>query len=330
MAVPPVDPALVSQLAVGAVALYTLVTAAERAIDSLLALARRYHVPDVLIGLTVVALGTSLPELGAHVTASVGIVSGLLDYRVTSAVVLGGNMGSSTAQQLLLFGILLLGFGQLDISTRTLTDLFGPMTAALLLTLLLAWDGTISRLDGMLLLAAFVAYLAFSYVRRGAGPVEGGASDTVSRDAAAAAVMLVLVLASASILLTVVEDVVATVLLGGSMVGVLTIGIAAAFPELSTVLDGIRRKTPIVAVGTLIGSNVVNPLVGIGLGGVISTYAVPPAVVVWDLPFKLVAVVVFVAYVRYNGGTLTRRTGVYLIAAYFVYIVGRMLLFPGQ
>jgi cation:H+ antiporter len=160
--------------------------------------------------------------------------------------------------------------------------------------------------------------------------VEGGASDTVSRDAAAAAVMLVLVLASASILLTVVEDVVATVLLGGSMVGVLTIGIAAAFPELSTVLDGIRRKTPIVAVGTLIGSNVVNPLVGIGLGGVISTYAVPPAVVVWDLPFKLVAVVVFVAYVRYNGGTLTRRTGVYLIAAYFVYIVGRMLLFPGQ
>jgi cation:H+ antiporter len=330
MAVPPFDTGLLSQLAAGAVALYTLVTAAERAIDSLLALARRYRVPDVLIGLTVVALGTSLPELGAHITASAGIASGLLDYRVTSAVVLGGNMGSSTTQQLLLFGILLLGFGQLDISKRTLTDVFGPMAVALLLTLGLAWDGTISRLDGAALLVAFVAYLAFSYVRRTPGTVEGSASDAVGRDAARATVMLLLVLASASILLAVVDDVVASVLLGGSMVGVLTLGIAASFPELSTVLDGIRRKTPIVAVGTLIGSNVVNPLVGIGLGGVISTYAVPQAVVVWDLPFKLVAVLLFVAYVRYNGGTLTRRAGVYLIAAYFVYIVGRMLLFPGQ
>jgi cation:H+ antiporter len=132
-----------------------------------------------------------------------------------------------------------------------------------------------------------------------------------------------------SVGITVVDDVVAGVLLGGSMVGVLTSGIAASFPELGTVLDGIRRKTPIVAVGTLIGSNVVNPLVGIGLGGVISTYAVPQAVV-WDLPFKLVAVLLFVAYVRYNGETPTRRAGVYLIAAYFVYTVGRMLLFPGQ
>lgn len=330
MSVPAVDPTLLSQLAVGAVALYTLVTAAERAIDALLALARRYGVPDVLIGLTVVALGTSLPELSAHLTASAGIVSGLLDYHVASAVVLGGNMGSSTTQQLLLFGILVLGFGQMEVSRRTLTDVFSPMAAGLLLTLTLAWDGTISRLDGGILLVAFLAYLAFSYVRRGTSMVEEPPSTNVARDAGGAVVMLLLVLASASVLLAVIQDVVAGVLLGGSMVGVLTLGIASSFPELSTVLDGIRRKTPIVAVGTLIGSNVVNPLVGIGLGGLVSTYAVPPAVVVWDLPFKIVAVVAFVAYVRYNDGTLTRRTGVYLIAAYFVYIVGRMLLFPGQ
>lgn len=325
-----VDPGLVSSLAVAAVALYTLVTGAGRAIDALLALARRYDVSEALIGLTVVAVGTSLPELGAHATASIGILSGALEYRVTSAVVLGGNMGSSTSQQLLLFGVLLLGYGRIELSARTLTDTFVPMGVGLALTLAVAADGTVSRLDGLALLVAFGLYLAYSTLRRTGSVVGGAPSASVARDGAVAATMLALVLASASVLLTVVEDVVAGVVLGGSMVGVLTLGVAASFPELSTVLDGIRRRTPVVAVGTLIGSNVVNPLLGIGLGGVVSTYHVPTAVVVWDLPFKLVTLVGLGLYARYRDGALERRVGVSLIGLYFLYVVGRMLLFPGS
>jgi Ca2+/Na+ antiporter len=68
-------PLLVSQFALGAVALYTLVTGAGRAIDALLSLAYHYDVPEALIGVTLVAVGTSLPELSAHVTASIGILS---------------------------------------------------------------------------------------------------------------------------------------------------------------------------------------------------------------------------------------------------------------
>ncbi|MFD1686434.1 sodium:calcium antiporter [Halobellus litoreus] len=330
MVVPDIDPLLLSELAVGAVALYALVTGAQRAIDALLGLARRYDVPEVLIGLTVVAIGTSLPELSAHVTASAGIVSGALDYRTTSAVVLGGNMGSSTTQQFLLFAILLLGFGRIELSNRLLTDTFVPMIVGLVLTLALSWDGTVSRIDGAILLVGFGVYLGFGYLRRQGIPAQGAPSTNVARDSTVAVSMLGLVLLSASILLAVIQDVVAGVLLGGSMVGVLTLGIAASFPELSTVLDGIRRKTPIIAVGTLIGSNIVNPLIGFGLGGVISTYHVPVSVVVWDLPFKIVAAVGLLLYVRYKDGILTRHVGVTLIGLYFVYIVGRMLLFPGQ
>jgi len=330
MVVPNLDPLLLSELAVGIVALYALVTGAGRAITALLGVARRYHVPEVFIGLTIVAVGTSLPELAAHATASLGIASGTLDYRTTSAVVLGGNMGSSTTQQLLLFAILLLGFGRIELSDRFLVDTFLPMIAGLALTLLLSWDGTVSRLDGVVLLVAFGAYLVYSYARRQQVPVQGTPSTNVPRDALVAVAMLTLVLLSASVLLAVIQDVVAGVLLGGSMVGVLTLGIASSFPELSTVLDGIRRRTPVIAVGTIIGSNIVNPLVGFGIGGVISTYHVPDAVVVWDLPFKIVAAVGLVLYVRRNDGVVTRHVGVTLIGCYFVYIVGRMLLFPGQ
>jgi cation:H+ antiporter len=330
MAVPSFDPVLLSEMAVAAVALYTLVTAAGRAIDALLGLARYYDVPDVLIGLTVVAIGTSLPEISSHVTASFGILSGVLDYRITSAVVIGGNMGSSTTQQLLLVGVLVIGYGRMEISRRTIVDSFVPMAVALLLTLALAWDGSISRIDGLVLLIGYVAYLVYSYARRQRTVNPGGTSSNVTTDGVIAIVMLALVLASASVLLAVIQGVVEGVLLGGSMIGVLTLGTASSFPEMSTVLDGIRRKTPVIALGTLVGSNVVNPLIGLGLGGVISTYYVPTSVIVWDLPFKILATVALLAHLHYRDGVLTRRSGMYLVGLYFVYIAGRMLLFPGQ
>jgi cation:H+ antiporter len=326
-----VTPTLVSQLAVGAVALYTLVTAAQQAIDRLLALARYYDVPDVLVGMTILALGTSLPELGAHVVASLGILSGVLDYEVGSAVVLGGNMGSSTAQQLLLFGVFLVGYGRVDIPDSLLRTTYLPMVLAFALVLGVGFDGRVSRIDALLLLAAYVVYLYYGVTHRERRTlVPEPPSTSPHRDAGVAAVMLVLVLLSASLLLPVVEAVVASLALGGSMVGVVTLGVAAALPELTTVLDAIRRRTPNVALGTLLGSNVVNPLVGIGLGGLVSTYHVPDAVVFWDLPFKLVVALGLLAYLRYANGALTRREGTYLVVLYFVFVTTRLLLFPGQ
>lgn len=115
------------------------------------------------------------------------------------------------------------------------------------------------------------------------------------------------------------------------MVGVVTLGVASALPELSTVLDAIRRQAPNIALGTLLGSNVVNPLLGIDLGGVISGYHVPAAVVVWDLPFKLaVAVGLFGYLTLVSNRSLTRREGAYLVVHYFVFVSTRLLFFPAQ
>lgn len=326
------DAALVSQLAVAAVALYTLVTAAGRAIDALLALARAYELPESLVGATVVALGTSLPELGSHLTGSLGMASGVLDYEVTSAVVLGGSIGAATTQQLLLVGVLLAGFGRVPLSPSFVRSSYLPMLGGFLLLAGLAVDGTVSRLDGAILLVGYLAYAAYGYrSREPAGAAAEPASENVRRDAAVAAVTLALVLASASLLLGVAELVVAELRFGGSVVGVLTLGLAASLPELTTVLDAIRRQTPTVALGTLIGSNLVNPLLGVGAGAVVSTYAVPQVIVLWDLPFKLFAGVGVLALARSRDDrALTRRDGTTLVVLYFLFVSGRLLLFPGQ
>jgi cation:H+ antiporter len=321
-------PDLLGSLLLAAAALAVLVKAAGATVDSLVALARAYDVPDAVVASTLVALGTSLPELGSHLVASLGIVSGTLDPVVASATVMGGNMGSSTVQQTLLVGLFLVGFGRVTLSDAFRRSTYYPMLGALALTFVVAADGTVSRLDGLALLVAFVAYTYWTVTTHGRSErLPGTASVTPRRDAAVAFVGFLLVLGSAFVVLRVVDGLVVTLGLNGSMVGVVTIGLAAALPELSTVVESLRRKTPDIALGTLVGSNVVNPLVGFGLGGVVSTYAVPPSVVRWDLPFKFAVGVGLVLVARREGWVVRRREGAWLVVAYFVFVSVRFLLF---
>lgn len=323
-------PDLLGSLLLAAVALAVLVKAAGATVDSLVALARRYDVPDVVVASTLVAIGTSLPELGSHLVASLGILSGTLDPVVASATVMGGNMGSSTVQQTLLVGLFLVGFGRVTLSSAFRRSTYYPMLAAFALTFVVAFDGTVSRLDGLALLVAFVAYAYWTSTTQrtvATVPVSETARTTPRRDALVAGVGFLFVLGSAFVVLRVVDGLVVTLGLNGSMIGVVTIGVAAALPELSTVVESLRRKTPDLALGTLVGSNVVNPLVGFGLGGAVSTYAVPPSVIWWDLPFKFLVGVALVAVASREGWVLRRREGAWLVAAYFVFVSVRFLLF---
>jgi cation:H+ antiporter len=327
-----VSPLLATQLLVGAAALYVLVKSAEVAVSRALALATHYDVPDVVVGMTVLAIGTSLPEIASHVIASAGILAGTLDYEVASATVLGGNMGSSTVQQTLLLGLFLVGFGRLEVTRQFLQANYLPMLAGFVVTLLVLADGVVSRVDGALLLLAYLGYTRYSLGRRERRlRLPGEESRDVRRDLVVTVGALLAILASSYVVLSVVEVVVDRLALGGSMVGVVTLGLASALPELSTVVDAVRRRAPNVALGTLVGSNVVNPLVGIGLGGVISGYAVPVSVVRWDLPFKLVVGVgLLVVLLRREPHELGRHDGALLVVAYFAFVVGRLLLFAGQ
>jgi cation:H+ antiporter len=327
-----VVPTPIVDVAVGAVALSLLVKSAEVAVTRSLALAEHYDVPDVLVGMTVVAVGTSLPEIGSHLIASAGIVAGTLDYRVASATVLGGNMGSSTAQQTLLFGIFLVGYGRIELSKTFLRANYLPMVLAAALTLVVAWDGTISQLDGLLLFGSYLVYVYYSITRRERRlTLPETESRHVRRDAVVTVLALLGVLVGAYLVLTTVETLVDRLALGGSMIGVVTLGLASALPELSTVAQSIKRRAPNLALGTLVGSNVVNPLVGIGLGGAVSTYAVPSSVVLWDLPFKLAVGVGLYGYLTLvSDRRLTRMDGFYFVVLYFVFVGARLVLFPSQ
>ncbi|MFB6294885.1 MAG: sodium:calcium antiporter, partial [Candidatus Nanohaloarchaea archaeon] len=276
-----------ASLMLGFVALVLLVYGAEHVVDKMTAVAAYFEIPDVLIGMTVISVGTSLPELVVHVISSAQILAtdgcpavfqnavlpegGLHSCAIVSATALGGNIGSDVVQQTLVLGLVVFSFtwfgeeNSFTFSPEFLKKDYFPMIGTTLMTLILAWDGILSRADGLVLFAAFLGYMYYlTRTRNERLNHDTAASDAVRRDAFIAVTALSVVLVSAHVLLQVTETIVDATGLGGSIIGVMSIGIASAFPELFTAVEGIRQRAAGLSLGTLIGSNITNPLLAIG------------------------------------------------------------------
>ena len=122
----------------------------------------------------------------------------------------------------------------------------------------------------------------------------------VLRDAGITIVLLAVIITCATIVLSATEFIVDRTGVGGSLIGVITLGLASALPELTTALAGIKHKEAGISLGTLVGSNITNPLLAIGGGALISRYAVPRPLITWDLPWETLTGICFG---RYYGST---------------------------
>jgi cation:H+ antiporter len=323
----------------GSVALVVLVLSANTAVKKMVDLAEYFKLSATFMGMTVVSLATSIPEITAHLTASGGILAGTLDYEIGSAIVLGSNIGSDIVQQTLILGMVVWVAGALYFRRYFLWKSMIPMIATSTLCIFLALDGTFSRIDGLILFALFVGYTYYLYVdeRRYYSASEkteeenpAPAIKTPGQAWAAGAVTVGMMLATvlaAQAVLGVIERVVSATGVGGSLIGVVTLGVASALPELTTALAGARNNAHGISLGTLIGSNITNPLVAIGLGAIVSTYYVPRPLVAYDLPWATVSGALLLGYLLWHKGRIGRWGAVYFVAMYALYITFRALFF---
>ncbi|MCE5260225.1 MAG: sodium:calcium antiporter [Chloroflexi bacterium] len=327
----------------GIVGLVLMVLAANLAVKKMVELAEYLKLSATFMGMTVLSLATSIPEITSHVTASASILSGNLDYKVGSAIVLGSNIGSDVVQQTLIMGVVVLITGSLYFRRYFLWKSMIPMIGSTLLCIVLGMDGTYSRLDGAILFGSFIAYTYYLYVDErkyygtGDAPTQEQAAQPAINTAGQAwmaaliglASMVITVLA-AQIVLGVTERIVTVTGIGGSLLGVVTLGVASALPEFTTALAGARNNAHGISLGTLVGSNITNPLVAIGLGALISTYAVPRPLIAWDLPWEAVTGAILLVYLLLRKGKIGRKGSIYFIALYVIYILVRVFLFAAD
>ena len=328
-------------IAVGLVALAVLVLGANYAVKKLIGIANYFKLSSTFMGMTVLSVATSLPEITSHFTASVNILRGKLDFQTGSAIVLGANIGSDVVQQTLIMGIVVLLAGTLYFRRYFLWKSMIPMIGTTVMCLILGWDGDYSRIDGAILFGTFLAYTYYLYVdeRKHYKEADNQINSEeleeevpangreVLRDALITMALLVLIIACATFVLSATEIIVNRTGVGGSLIGVITLGLASALPELTTALAVIRHKEAGISFGTLVGSNITNPLLAIGGGALISTYAVPRPLLTWDLPWETLTGILLWVILWFNNGKLGKKSAIYLIVIYFIYIFFRSFVF---
>lgn len=314
---------------VGIIGVIILVMSAEYTVNKLIKLAHHFGVSGTFVGLTVMSIGTSLPEIGSHLMASLGILTGKLDYKIASSTVLGANIGSDVVQQTFVLGMVIFVMGSLTFSKDFLKRNYSLMIGTTLMCLILGWDGKYSRIDGLILFGTFVWYMWYLYKNE-----EGRPKHKIEELKYSPRVEMLLtfcalgvLLFSSAIVLRSVECIVHMTGLGGSMIGVFTLGLASALPEMFTAIMGLRQHAAGISLGTLIGSNIINPLVAIGLGSIISTYYVPKPLIYWDLPMETITAALLLIWLFMHKRKLGRGGAIYLMALYFAYAIIRIIYF---
>jgi cation:H+ antiporter len=302
---------------------------AEVVIRLTLRLTRHYGLSGSFVGLTVLSIGTSLLEIMTHIVGSMRILHEPETMDTLSGLLLGSNIGSDIFQQnfvLPLVGLI----GTVTVARRMLATEIGALIAASALLWLACLGGAFTRLEGGLLVLAYLAYLYYlGRVRHDAPSRERSPLPRFRAPLLALLVTACFVAMGllADPVLAAAQHLVALLPLSASLFGVLVLGICAALPEFMTALVSILKGQRDISAGILIGSNITNPLFGAGLGALISGYTVPAVIMVYDLPVKIATGVLLFIFLWRNEN-LGRYEALILIALYIGYALLRAVFFP--
>ena len=289
-----------------------LVRGADYFVDGSVTLAHRLRIPTIIIGLTIVAMGTSAPE------AAISILSTIKN---SDSIVIGNIIGSNIANILLILGVTLL-ISDLSVPKNTMLyeiPFVGFIT--LLLCFIGLHYGVISRLSAIILLGLFVAFLAYLYITSKSEI----SSDVGIKEISKWKIVLYLVGGLTLLILGSNLTVDSAIKLAHSfgvserIIGITVVAFGTSVPELVTCIVSAVKKQADIAVGNIIGSNIFNILFVLGITGVISPILFKQEFL-FDSVFAMVAIIMLMLF-GYKNMKLNRIAGVCLLGTYAIYLI---------
>ncbi|TDR51297.1 cation:H+ antiporter [Halomonas ventosae] len=296
--------------------LLLLILGAEGLVRGATRLATRVGMSPLIIGLTVVAFGTSSPELAVSLKAALDDQAG---------IAIGNVVGSNIFNVLFILGVSAL-IVPLVVAQQLIRFDIPLMVGLSLAVLLLAMDGGVSRLDGGLLVAGLGGYLVFLFRQNAKAPSAESAPEGESAPASLGINLLYVGVGLAMLVLGsrwLVEGAVSFAqALGVSeqVIGLTIIAAGTSLPEVVTSIIAALRGERDIAVGNVVGSNVFNILGVLGLTGLLapSGIAVSDAMLGFDIPVMIVVALACLP-ICFTGGVINRWEGGVLLAYYLAY-----------
>lgn len=281
------------------------------------------------VGLTILSIGTSIPEIMSAVVGSIDILVEPSKLATLSGLIIGQNVGSDIFQQSIILSVVGI-VGTVVVVRRNLLKEMGALIAGALLVLVFSLGGIINRVEGFLLLGAYggyLLYLSLSRKHKKVKPKHHLTKKQVWLEILLILFLFVLMGIIANNVLQASTKLVALLPVSASFFGIILLGVASALPELTTALVAVFKKNKGVSAGVLIGSNITNPLMGLGLGALISTYVVPDVVVLFDLPFKI-GTALLISYFLFVNERLEKWEALTLIGLFVSFLLLRLYMFP--
>lgn len=297
-----------------ALGLVILIAGAELLIRGASSIALRAGLRPMIVGLTVVALGTSSPELVVSVTSAV---------RGHTEVAIGNVVGSNLFNMLAILGFAAL-VRPMSIRTQTIRYDMPMMIGISLIMLLMAQDGIISRIDGAVLGLMLVLFLIYCYVFARVPDVEG---ESAQKRSSALAVVLTVAgcvgLAGGGHLCATNAVTLARALgVSELIIGLTIIAFGTSLPELAASVMAAIRNQEDLSVGNVVGSNIFNIGLVLGLTALIHPVPVSGECLRLDIPI-CVGASILVLPLMWLGRNLVRTEGALLLAGIVAYTVFR-------
>ena len=284
---------------------------ADKLTEGASALARRMNVPEMIIGLTVVAAGTSAPEL------FVSLVSAL---KGTPDMAVGNVVGSNTMNAMLIVGCAAM-VAPMSISRSTVKKDIPFAIAATVLLALLSLNHYLGLVDGILLLMGFATFMAYTLMQAktaGAEEVQTELSPVWKNVAYLLGGLLGLVLGS-NVFVDHASSVAASLGISEGVIGLTVVAGGTSLPELATSVVAARKGQSAIAIGNVIGSNVFNILMILGVTAAISPLQIEGITTI-DMAVMLASVALIWLFSR-TRYTVERWEGGLLVVGYLVYLV---------
>ncbi len=291
-------------------------------------LAKKLRISSMIIGLTVVAYGTSTPELAAAVLAA---------FNSHTELILGNVIGSNISNVGMVIGISAI-FAPLLISKITVSRWIPIMIGVSLLVIGLSYDGELSQIDGIILIASLIGFTLYTIkaVKKQKlqstevienETIEGEyflskyKIDTYPQSFGLIAVGIVLLFLGGHLTVDGAVNIAESLGLSQLIIGVVIVAIGTSLPELITSIIAIAKKQTDIGVGNIVGSNIYNILLILGVSSTI--VGIPVSTDVFSNYYIMIAfsLVLFIGFRKY----IPRFVGIGLTIAFIAYLISLLL-----